>query len=71
MAYGIDAAIVSAVILALEGKHDAAARLCRDALVQADPGSAGWMLPVEPLLHVAAHPEAWAQPLATLRERAV
>jgi hypothetical protein len=61
---------VNAVLLTLQGLHDEAARLCGDALARANPGSAGWLLPVDPLLHVTAHHEAWAQTLAILRERA-
>jgi DNA-binding winged helix-turn-helix (wHTH) protein/Tfp pilus assembly protein PilF len=67
----IDAAIAMAAVLARAGEHDAAASVCGQALAQADPGPAGWLLPVEPLLHVAAHPGAWAQTLAILRHRAV
>ena len=37
---------------------------------EADPGSAGWMTPAEPLLHPADHPAAWAHALAILRHRA-
>ena len=66
----VDAAMVKAAVVALDGRHHDAAALWGDALVQAEPGSAGWLLPVDPLLHVTAHPEAWAQALATLRHRA-
>ena len=69
-ATAVDAAIVQAVSLALEGRHDAAARICGDALAHADSGAAGWLLPVEPLLHVAARPDVWAHVLALVRERA-
>ena len=47
-----------------------AARLVERALVEAPPGSAGWLLPLEPLLHVTALPEPWAAALARLRNRA-
>jgi DNA-binding winged helix-turn-helix (wHTH) protein/Tfp pilus assembly protein PilF len=67
----IDGAMARAAVLALQGKHHEAAGLCRDALLQTEPGSAGWLLPVEPLLHVTARHEAWARTLATLRDRAV
>jgi tetratricopeptide (TPR) repeat protein len=67
----VDAAMVEAAVLALDGRHHDAAALWGDALVQAEPGSAGWLLPIDPLLHVTAHPEAWAQALATLHHRAV
>jgi hypothetical protein len=32
---------------------------------------AGWILPVEPLLHTAARPSIWADALAIVRQRAV
>ncbi len=67
----VDAAMVKAAALALAGQHHEAASVYGDALAQVDPGSAGWLLPVEPLLHVSGHPDAWAQTLATLRHRAV
>ena len=67
---GVDAAIVRAAALALQDEHAAAAHLCAEALTQAEPGTAGWLLPVEPLLQVAAHRDAWAAALAILRDRA-
>ena len=69
-ATAVDAAIVKAALLALEGRHHDAAQLCGDALSQADPGPAGWMLPVDPLIHATAHPDAWTHTLAILRHRA-
>ncbi len=65
-----DAAIAKAVALAAEGRHDEAARLCSEMLAHAEPGPAGWNLGVDPLLNVSAHRNAWAQMLATLRDRA-
>ena len=47
-----------------------AARTIEAALAEAPPGSAGWLLPIEPLLHVAAHPDVWTRALAQLRNRA-
>jgi hypothetical protein len=41
------------------------------ALETAPPGSSGWLLPIEPLLNVAAHPDTWTRALARLRNRAV
>ena len=70
-ASSVDAAIVKAAALALAGKHDEAARLCAEALAQAEPGPAGWLLPLEPLLNAAAHRDAWAQTLTMLRDRAI
>jgi tetratricopeptide (TPR) repeat protein len=51
----VDAAIVKASALALEGRHGGAALLCGEALAHADPGPAGWLLPVDPLLHATDH----------------
>ncbi len=67
----VDAAIAKAAVLALAGKHHEAASACGEALERTDPGPAGWLLPVEPLVHVSAHPDTWAQTLAILRHRAV
>jgi DNA-binding winged helix-turn-helix (wHTH) protein len=69
-ANGVDAAMAKAIVLALEGRHEDAARLCGEALASAEPGPAGWLLPVDPLLHVTAHRDAWARTQATLRDRA-
>lgn len=44
------------------------AGVCGEALARADAGSVGWLFPVDPLLQVTAHHEAWAQTLAILRE---
>jgi len=66
----MDRAMAAAAPLVLDGKHDDAARLCGEALVQAEPGPAGWILPVEPLLKPLRHHDAWARTLATLRDRA-
>jgi DNA-binding winged helix-turn-helix (wHTH) protein len=68
--HDVDAVMAAAAALVLDGKHDDAARLCGEALVQAEPGPAGWILPVEPLLRPSLHPQAWARTLAILRDRA-
>jgi DNA-binding winged helix-turn-helix (wHTH) protein len=65
-----DGAIGRAVGLALTGRHGEAAALVDEALAAAPAGSAGWLLPVEPLLHVSAQPTIWAPVLARLRTRA-
>jgi tetratricopeptide (TPR) repeat protein len=70
-AHTVDAAIVKAAALALEGKHREAALLCGEALTHAEPGPAGWLMPVDPLLHATDHHHEWAQTLATLRDRSV
>jgi DNA-binding winged helix-turn-helix (wHTH) protein/Flp pilus assembly protein TadD len=66
----IDAAIVRATALACAGAHAEAAQLVEAALTSAPAGSGGWLLPVEPLLHVASRPGVWARALAHLRNRA-
>jgi len=40
------------------------------ALIDAPPGNAGWLIPIEPLLGVPARPDAWGTVLARLRSRA-
>jgi len=66
----VDAAMVEAAALVQQGRHDDAARRCGDALALAEPGQAGWIIPVDPLLHASAHRDAWARTLAMLRDRA-
>ena len=65
----VDAALGRAVGLVLIGKHVDAASLVERALAAAPAGNAGWLLPVEPLLHVSAHLDAWGPALARLRTR--
>ena len=67
----LEAATAYAVRLALVGHPHEAACACADALTCAAEGSAGWLLPVEPLLRPTAHPDLWAPVLAPLRERAL
>jgi DNA-binding winged helix-turn-helix (wHTH) protein len=66
-AFDID--LARAVTLALAGAHEEAAGVMDAALTAAPPGNAGWILPVEPLLNVRAHPGAWSRVLARLRAR--
>jgi tetratricopeptide (TPR) repeat protein len=66
----VDGAIALSIVLALQGKHDDAARRCGDALAHAEPGPAGWILPVEPLLNPLNNQASWARTLAMLRDRA-
>jgi tetratricopeptide (TPR) repeat protein len=66
----VDLAFGRAASLVLTGRHPEAATLVDAALAHAEPGNAGWLLPVEPLLHVSARPDAWAGTLARLRSRA-
>jgi DNA-binding winged helix-turn-helix (wHTH) protein len=69
-AHAFEAAVVRAAQLAITGAHADAAGLIDEALAGAAPGGAGWVLPLEPLLNVHAHPDAWTRPLARLRNRA-
>lgn len=66
----VDAAMFRAAQLVVAGAHPMAARIVEEALADAPPGNAGWLLPIEPLLHVTAHPDVWARALSHLRNRA-
>jgi DNA-binding winged helix-turn-helix (wHTH) protein len=69
-ASSVDAAMWQAARLVVAGAHTEAARIAGEALAAAPAGNAAWLLPIEPLLHVAAHPDIWARALARLRNRA-
>jgi DNA-binding winged helix-turn-helix (wHTH) protein len=66
----VEGAIGHAIALASAGKHGDAATIVDQALAAAEPGNAGWLLPVEPMLQVSSHPDIWAFALARLRARA-
>ena len=66
----VETAIARGVLLALHGDRGGAARIVEQALAAAPAGHAGWLLPVEPLLHVTAHPGVWSPSLERLRARA-
>ncbi len=69
----VDHAFARAARLALSGTSGGrgeAARLVEQALIDVPSGSAGWLLPLEPLLHVSSDPDNWAPALARLRNRA-
>jgi tetratricopeptide (TPR) repeat protein len=65
-----DRAWAQSIRLALSDDVARAATVIDRALADAAPGSAGWLLPLEPLLQVARAPTVWAAPLARLRNRA-
>ena len=65
-----EAAVAQAAVLVMAGDPEDAMRLVEQALTVAPPGNAGWLLPVEPLLNVAAAPDTWAPALTRLRTRA-
>jgi DNA-binding winged helix-turn-helix (wHTH) protein/cytochrome c-type biogenesis protein CcmH/NrfG len=67
----IEAVLAKAAALNLRGDGDRAAVLVERELEQAPPGNTGWLLPVEPLLNVVAHPARWSRALARLRVRSV
>ena len=69
-AVSVDEALVRAALLVQAGSRAQAAQLVDAALAAAPPGTAGWLLPVEPLLHVTADLPLWASALARLRARA-
>ena len=66
----VDAAIAEAVACASGDDWrgcDVEAVKIERAMAQAAVGSAGWLLPIEPMLNVSARPEAWRRALARLR----
>jgi hypothetical protein len=65
-----EAIVARAAALVVNGRHGEAAELCMSALRKSEPGPDGWLLPVEPLLHVAAHRPVWAPVLAAVANRA-
>jgi DNA-binding winged helix-turn-helix (wHTH) protein len=69
-ALSIDAALIQAAVLVGAGDLQDAMRLVERALTAAPSGNAGWLIPVEPMLNVAAAPDTWAPVLARLRTRA-
>jgi tetratricopeptide (TPR) repeat protein len=69
-ASAFDRALGQALILAGGNRHADASRVYREALAKAPTGHAGWMLPVEPMLHPLARPGVWADALALVRVRA-
>jgi DNA-binding winged helix-turn-helix (wHTH) protein len=69
-AYPVEEAICRAAGCVLAGAPAEGARLVDRALAHAPAGSAGWLLPIEPLLRVQSAPELWQSALARLRARA-
>jgi DNA-binding winged helix-turn-helix (wHTH) protein/Flp pilus assembly protein TadD len=64
-------ALAHAVILARGGRHAEAAAVYRQAVLASPHASDGWLLPVDPMLNPAAHPEIWAETLALIGRRAI
>jgi DNA-binding winged helix-turn-helix (wHTH) protein/tetratricopeptide (TPR) repeat protein len=67
----VDLAIARAALLAEAGRVEEGAALVADAIAPPDDPSAGWILPVEPLLNVLHAPAAWRVALAKLKARAM
>ena len=67
----IDEVFCAAALSAVRGAHGDAAHLVDQALSAAPPSNAGWLLPVEPLLNVAAAPAEWRAVLDRLSARAM
>ncbi len=66
---GLEAVLARAATLTLGGNPEAAAAFVHCALPQALPTSAGWALPVDPVLRPLEHRSAWAPVLSELRAR--
>jgi hypothetical protein len=66
----LEGSIAHAIALVTAGDHVNAAQQIDQTLAVAPPGNVGWILPIEPLLNVAAAPGAWASVLSRLRTRA-
>jgi len=68
----VDVAIARAVACTSRGTSvcDADAMMIARAVSQAGSGNAGWLVPVEPMLHISSAPAVWAGVLTRLRRRA-
>jgi DNA-binding winged helix-turn-helix (wHTH) protein len=66
----VDAATGRAALMAATGAAEDAAPLLDEVLSAAPGGSAGWIIPVDPILNVRAREGAFALVLARLRTRA-
>jgi DNA-binding winged helix-turn-helix (wHTH) protein/tetratricopeptide (TPR) repeat protein len=67
----LDAALARAIGLARAGRHGEAAQAYQDAVVKASLPSAGWILPVEPLIDSSSRPDVWVHALAIVRQQAL
>ncbi len=67
----MDEILCAAADHVLAGSHAAGAAIVADGLEAAPSSSAGWLLPVEPLLHVSAAPGTWNAVLGRLGARAM
>jgi hypothetical protein len=67
---GVDTALGRAAIAVTAGGPVDGAAILDEALANAPSGSAGWTIPVDPLLNVPAHEPMFSHVLARLRTRA-
>jgi len=67
----VDLALARAALLAEAGRVEEGTALVADAIAPPDDPSAGWILPVEPLLNVLHAPAPWRVALAKLKARAM
>jgi hypothetical protein len=67
----VEIALARAVMLVAGGDVRAAAARVSEAIVAAPPSSAGWLVPIEPMLAVLRDPVAWAAVLTQVRDRAM
>lgn len=67
----VDQAVARSARVVHASRVSDAVSIASAALTAAPPGNGGWLLAVEPLLHVGHHPEAWAPALAVVHLRAL
>ena len=68
--HDVDLALAQAALLAAAHNAPGAVEVAAAALAAAPPGSAGWLLPIDPLLNVQQAPDLWTPALAQLHLRA-
>jgi hypothetical protein len=66
----LDVAIAESISLARAGRHADAALSYRRAVTGSSSPSAGWILPVEPMIDPASHRDVWSDTLVLIRQRA-
>ena len=69
--HALDTELARAAGLARAGRHVDAADAYRTAIADARSPSAGWLLPVEPLIDPASRGDVWSDALTIVRRRAV
>ena len=67
----VDEMLARAVRDTWHGGSAQAASVVFETLAQTAPGSAGWIIPIEPMLRVTDQPELWNPVLTLLRTRAI